>query len=258
MRVVIVDDEKHNRDGLKLLLQNWCPDVEVVGEAANAKLARSLIQTTAFDVMLLDIHMPNENGLELIESIEERNFATVFVTAYAEHAIRALKANAIDYLLKPIDAEELVAAMKKCKNALKSSTQDSNDEIFLASAKNASHMYNSQSYPKKLTIFFYNGFQIVDVTDITHMDAEGSYTVIYFQNQTSLLTSKAIKEFEEVLDPEVFFRAHKSYLVNMQYIKSYSSVDGHEIILNNNSKIPLARRRLEEFMSALANVSLKL
>lgn len=259
MKVLIVDDEKPNRDGLRIILNRHMPEITIIGEASSALEARQFIQANEINVLLLDVHMPNESGLELLESLQEQKFLTIFITAYTEYAIRALKANAIDYILKPIDSEELLKAFQKCKLILeKNAVDDHNNEIYSESLKNARQVISLNQYPAKLTIPFTNGFQIINVPEISHINAEGNYTTIFFKDLSHILTSRSIKEIEEVLDPSIFFRSHKSHMVNLHLIKSYSSLDGQEIILTNGSKIPLSRRKIEEFMTSLSQLSKKI
>lgn len=259
MNVLIVDDEQHNREGLRLILNKKCQDVIIIGEASNANEARIILSEKQTDVLLLDIHMPKENGFDLLNSLENKNFLTIFITAHAEHAIKAFKANAVDYILKPIDEDELVLAMDKCKSNLRLFYQnETNTAHYHQSVNQAIVDANSLNYPQRLTLTHSNGFQIVAIENITHLEADGNYTNIFFKNDNPLLTSKPIKEFEEILDPTIFFRIHKSTMININYLKNYSSADGHEVILNNGIKLALSRRRLEDFMVVLGNLSKRL
>lgn len=259
MKVLIVDDEQHNREGLRLILNKKFPEINIVGEVANAGEARKVLSEHKVDVLLLDIQMPKENGFDLLNSLEDRNFLTVFITAHAEHAIRAFKSNAVDYILKPIDEDELALAIQKCKSKLDLMNRSEESGIIYKQAINqAINNASNNEYPQKLTLTHSNGFQIVSVDNITHLLADGNYTHIYFSNENPLLTSKPIKEFEEILDPKLFFRIHKSTMINIHYLKNYSSAEGHEVLLTNGVKLSISRRRLDDFMNLLASLSRRL
>lgn len=256
MKILIVDDEKPNREGLKLLLAQHCPNVQVVGEAESSEQARRLLNEKDVDVLLLDINMPRENGFDLLDSLPHKKFKTIFVTAYAEYAIRAFKANAVDYLLKPIDEEELVAAIQRCSDQL---AKPINDEQLISvqeqSMNNVSYDLANKSYPKKLTLPHLYGFQIIAIDQIVYMEADGNYTNIHLLDKMKLVITKGIKEFENLLDPEAFFRVHKSALINLNYVKEYSSIDGQIAVMTNGAKVAISRRRLEEFMKAINHFS---
>lgn len=251
MNVFIVDDEKPNRDGLKLLLAKKFNDVNVVGEAESAEEARQKLAGCEVDLLLLDINMPKENGFDLLESLNHIPFLIIFITAYSEYAIRALKANAVDYILKPIDPDELESALAKCKTTLKQKLPQISQEVYVSSLLNTASDFASKKYPAKLTLPYANGFQIITVDHIIYLEAEGNYTYLYFINQERFLVTRNIKEFENLLDPNQFFRVHKSSIINLHFLKEYSSLDGHTAVLQNGVKVVISRRRVDDFMQAI-------
>ncbi len=258
MRIFIVDDEKPNRDGIKHLLQKNCPEAIIIGEADSALSARNQLKELKIDVLLLDINMPKENGFDLLASMKNINFLIVFITAHAEHAIRAFKANAIDYILKPIDEEELLAALARCKDRLLvNDYSPSEKEVYADSLVNASKIFESDTYPKKFTLPYLQGFKIILVDSINYLEADGNYTRINFINEAPMLITKGIKDFETILDPQDFFRVHKSTIVNLHTIKEYNNQDGPVLILSNGNKIAISRRRLDDFMKRINNISRK-
>lgn len=257
MKIFIVDDEKHNREGLKLLLAKHYSNAEIVGEAESAEEARSLMKGLDFDLMLLDINMPKENGFDLLTSLTQINFQIIFITAYSEYAIRALKANAVDYILKPIDIDELLAALEKCKLRLEQHPGHVLRQIYADSVLNVSRDHQ-KVFPGKLTLPYINGFQIIPVSDIIYLEADGNYTLVFCMNQEKILVTKGIKDFEILLDPDIFFRTHKSNIINLNYLKEYSSNEGHTAILQNGSRVAISRRRIDDFMAAISKHSQKI
>lgn len=256
MIALIVDDEKHNRVGLKLSIEQCCPSVHFILEADSADAARELMKSHKPDIIFLDINMPNENGFEFLNSIDAQRFAVVFVTAYSKFAVRAFKANAVDYLLKPVIEEELISAVEKCQQrfALLSNDQTPPDS-FAPNLVNLKQTLESKGYPAKLTLPHHQGFTIVETDQIIHIEADGNYSVLYLSMQGKLVVTRAIREFEFLLDPAVFFRSHKSALINLRYVKEYSSADGHFVVMKNGERVVISRRRLDEFMMAIDKLS---
>lgn len=258
LRIFIIDDEAHNRKGIKRIIEQGCNAISIVGEASSADEARQILNTLETDVVLLDINMPKENGFSFLNSMQGHHFLTVFITAYAEHAIRAFKANAIDYILKPIDESELIDAIEKCRKMLPLIASSQGWNSYSQSIHEAMKIEQEIEYPEKFTLAHSSGFHIVNVADITHFEADGNYTSIHFIAAPPLLISRPIREFEDFLNPSQFFRIHKSTIIHLKYLKSYSTSEGNEAVLSNGMKLPVSRRRLEDFMQIVNVVSRKL
>ncbi|HSP89038.1 MAG TPA: LytTR family DNA-binding domain-containing protein [Ignavibacteriaceae bacterium] len=242
IRALIVDDEFPARENLNQLLLEYCPDVTVIGKAAHAKEAKELINSLQPDLVFLDINMPGLNGFDLLESLDEKNFFLVFVTAHNEYGIQAVKANAIDYLLKPISIVELKETIKRIRKRI---TDEKSNENIKVNNKSA-----------KIVITHIKGFSIFNCEDIIRLEADNNYTKIYFKEHKPITSSKTLKDFEDILDTEKFFRIHKSHLINLNYIKEYSNSDGGIVILLDNSRLTIARRKLQEFLNKIQNQSL--
>ena len=252
MRVLIVDDEQLNRDGLRMQLQQSCPGISQIDDAGSAKAARIKLAESNYNILFLDINMPNESGFDLLQSLPDKPFCIVFVTAYSEYAIRAFKANAIDYLLKPVDTEELVAAVKKCADRMQTGESGPRDTALM---NQMAEQARSGVYPTRLTLPHQQGFNIVETSSIIWIEADGNYSLIRMDGGKQLLVTRAIREFEFLLDPTKFFRSHKSALVNLGKVREYSSDDGHNVIMSNGDKAPVSRRKLDEFMSVIDSLS---
>ena len=244
INAVLVDDEFPARENLNKLIEEYCPSIRVAGKASNAKDAKTLIEYLQPEVVFLDIQMPGINGFDLLESLEEKTFCLVFVTAHNEYGIQAVKANAIDYLLKPISIQELKQTVTKIEEFLKSRQKN---EIKIINNKTA-----------KIVITHHQGFSIYNCNDITRLEASDNYTKIYFKGIKPVMSSKTLKDFEEILDKDKFFRIHKSHIINFDYIKEYTNLDGGMVILYNDTKLSVSRRKMQEFLSKIQNQTLYL
>ncbi|HEY5125561.1 MAG TPA: LytTR family DNA-binding domain-containing protein, partial [Ignavibacteria bacterium] len=222
------------------LLSTYCPEINVTGKAASAAEAKKLIYDLKPDVLFLDINMPKVNGFELLESLYERNFLVVIVTAHSEFGIQAVKANAVDYLLKPVSIKELQMTVKKLLSVSETNIK----------TKATGDTHN------KILISHFQGFSILDVDEIIRLEGESNYTKIYLWEKKTLTVSKTLKEFEDLLPEESFFRIHKSEIINLKFLEEYSNLDGGIVTLKCGSKINISRRRLPEFIEKVKEYSL--
>lgn len=245
IRALIIDDEKKGITILKQLLQRHCPQAEVVATSSNPKEAIALIAEHKPNLVFMDIEMPGMNGFELLKSLDEINFEVIFTTAFNEYAVKAIRFSALDYLLKPIDAEELKTAVRRMETKMKSSAQKENLEQFFQNIKNL------QSPFARITLSTSEGLIVQEVKDIIYCEATGSYTTFFLKNNEKIMVSKGIGEFEELLKDHHFFRVHHSFLINMNEIKKYIRGDGGTVILSNGKEIDVAKRRKDQFLAEL-------
>ena len=234
LSAIIVDDELHGRENLKMILEMYCPEIAIAGVAESVMKAKELVNGRNPDVVFLDINMPVLNGFDFLDEYPDKSFLTVFVSAHEEFGIRAVKAGASDYLLKPINIKELKQTVKKLISLRK---KQSELEIHPA--------------PDKLLIPDTHGFNVLDTDNIIRMEADGSYTTVVMKNGKDIIVSRTLKEFEESLPKGKFFRLHKSHLIQMKYIKDYSSLSGNLVTMIDGSRIELARRKVHEFKQSL-------
>jgi Response regulator of the LytR/AlgR family len=238
IRVIIVDDEQKAVANLHHHLSKYCPQIIVVGTAHTIQEARTLISTQQFDVAFFDIQLFKENIFSLIDSLHTINFHIVFVTAFDNFAVKAFKVDALDYLLKPLDKDEIISCYKKIiKN------------IHLPTSGNISQP--AISLPRKIIIRHSEIVYVVKQTDVYYLKAKGFYTEIYFYHELkiiSVLISKPISTLEKEYDCPLFFRSHKSYIVNVQYVKHIHKTDTVDIQMNNDALIPVAKRRVSDFI----------
>ena len=249
---LIVDDEEHARENLRMLLEEYCPEIEVLSTASSVKEARVEIKKHTPKVVFLDIRMPSgSEGFELLEDIPENRFMVVFVTAFKDYAFKAFKANAIHYILKPVDIQDLRTATEKLLSAY--NIIDEEPAVFddyMTTLRNLSDSLKGEPdpYTGRLTITHARGFHIINVEDITSIEAARSCVIFHMNDGTSMSDSNVLKHYEDLLDPEMFFRVHKSHLVNLKAVVEYTHRDGHTAIMRNSQSVPIARNRVSEFI----------
>jgi two-component system, LytTR family, response regulator len=241
---IIIDDEAKGRLALREKLSAYCPQVILLAEAGNGQDALLLIQQHKPQLIFLDIEMPRMNGFEMLNALSEKDFHIIFTTAYDQYAIKAIKYAAFDYLLKPIDIEELKAAVSKADAA--ESNQTKNQVELLQQ-----NLQHPKKQLNKLAIATLEGLLFFDINDIIHLEANSNYTFIYFTDKSKITASKTLKEFEDILPESIFFRTHHSHLINLNYIKRYIKGDGGQIELQNGTYVDVSRRKKEEFLKAI-------
>ncbi len=251
MKAVIVDDEVLARENLQLLLTEFCEDVTVIGSASNIDDAEILIREKNPDVVFLDIRMPsNTEGFDLLNRFESPNFLVIFITAFKDYAIKAFNANAIHYLLKPVDIEDLQNATKKANIQLELfNTNENNKSTYQKSLETATNSIENESEEiSKITINHSKGFTIVEIKDIVNLEANGNCTMLWFKDGSRYLDTRTLKIYENILINNHFYRIHKSHLINLDFLLEYENQDGHKVVLENGTKLPIARNRLKDFL----------
>lgn len=253
LRALIVDDEEYARKNLVMMLDDYCPEIEVIGEASGKEQAKALIAATKPDVVFLDIRMPSgAEGFELLEEVEEKNFLVVFVTAFKDYAIRAFNASAVYYLLKPIDIDDLRVSVEKLVEANSVFGQDpENYTTYFRSLRNLSDELLRNKPNNRIAISHTRGLKIVEDHTITHLEASGNCTTIYFEDGTRYLDTRTLKIYEHILNPAKFFRVHKSHIINLNRLTEYVNDDGHFAVLKGGLRVPVARNRVTDFVSML-------
>jgi len=248
IKAIIIDDEQNARENLNLILQDHCSEVEVVAMASSADEARKLIKEHEPNLLFLDINMPNEDGFELLESIENKNFSVIFITAHNQFALKALKAGAIDYIEKPIDIEDLQEAVSKVGKDASSG----DNQLDFGLIKSMLEEYKNDNKSDTIAIPTISGYEIIKTEDIVHLEADESYTKIFLSNGKKCVSSMTIARYEKVLDKNTFFRIHKSHIINTRHhLKEFNRHEGNVVIMDNGSSIPVARRKLSGFVNAI-------
>ena len=244
LKAVIIDDETDAIASLKVLLEEFCTDVEIAGTASTLMDGIKLINSTNPDIAFLDIELTTGSGFDLLSYFPGRKFHVVFVTAYESYALKAIKHHAFSYLLKPIDIDELIATVQEINQ--------------LNEPPEAENIIKAGKKPKqqKISVFTSDGIIYLSVKDIIHIKAEGSYSIIYLRNDKPLMVSKNLKEFERLLESANFFRVHNSHLINLKYVEKYFKADGGRIIMADKYEIEVSRNKKDQFLSIMSNTPL--
>ena len=245
IKAIIIDDEKHCIITLQHLLAQLS-DVEVIATTQDNTIAKALIEKNEPHIVFLDIEMPHLNGFDLLQQFETLPFKVVFTTAYDQYAIKALRLNALDYLLKPIDKNDITTVIEKYKNEEINNNKEQLKNL---------HLFNNGTLQDTIALSTNKGLLFVKIEDIMYLEAESCYTHIMMNDKSKHLASKTMAAFEEVLqDNPLFFRAHKSNIVNLKYIKQYIRGEGGELIMQDGTSISLSRNRKQEFMNLFTKI----
>ncbi len=241
---IIIDDEVKGRSALRQKLKDYCPQVTLLGEAGNGTEGIKLIESVQPKIVFLDIEMPHMNGFEMLQQIRVKNFQIIFTTAYDQYAIKAIKFAAFDYLLKPIDIEELQTAVRNAEdyNAFQSTGERLETLMQNLSAKN---------HIKKIAVPTMDGLLFFNLSDIIYLQAESNYTILHFMNHPKLIASRTLGDFEEILPSDIFYRTHHSFIINLNHIKRYIKGDGGQIEMEGGHHVDVSRSKKEEFIKLI-------
>ena len=245
LKAVIIDDEHKAVKSIQLIVKEYCHNVTIVGEAYSTVEGMQVIKETKPDLVFLDVEMPQGSGFEMLEKMTERDFDVIFVTAYNHYAIKAIKFSAVDYILKPIDIYELISAVNRIDDKKKSGNTTKPDyNVLLENVKTGN--------PAKLAIPITEGIEFVEPKNILYINADRSYSEIYFTDRKKMLVSKSLMEIEELLSSPGFFRIHKSHLINLEHVKKFIRTDGGYVEMSNGDKIMISRRKKDEFIEVMS------
>ncbi len=250
IKAVLIDDEKNSRESLGKKLQMHCPEVMVVAECANGQEGLAAINLHQPDAVFLDIEMPHMNGFTMLRQLPEKNFGLIFTTAYNQYAINAIRHSAIDYLVKPVDAHELVNAVARLTDQKRKMVQQAQLEIL-------DQLLTKQQHPGNIAVATSVGLEIIAIEKILYLEATSNYTYIHTIAEKPLLASKTLKEFEDILPANLFFRIHNASLVNITAIKKYNKGEGGQVVLTDGTILDVARRRKDELLQLLLAASRK-
>jgi|SRR6218665_65479 len=250
LRAVVVDDIENIRKKNIAIIKASCPNVSVIGQADSVESGVAVIKQLSPDIVFLDVEMPDGTGFDLLQKLSPINFKVIFITGYEDFAIRAFRFSAIDYLLKPLDASDLVDAVKKAEDSL-------TKEVFDVKLSN---LFSNLERPKnlqKLILKTADKIYSVNIQDIVNCESDKNYTTFNFINAPKLVVSTNLKEYDTMLAPHNFFRTHQSHLINMAYFDHFiKSEGGNTIIMKNKTAIPLSVRKKEEFLVLLENLQM--
>jgi two-component system LytT family response regulator len=247
IKTIIIDDELNAREFLEKILKRYFADKFIIcAKCSSVDEGISSIKEYNPDLVFLDIQMPEKNGFELLKEINPANFEVVFTTAFSEYAIKAIKHSAFDYLLKPINYIDLLSTIKRFETVVKENQKEKRIELLLNNLGNTSTDF------QKLTIPTENGFTLINKSNILFAKASDNYCLIHLVDGNVITASKTLKNIEELITETYFFRVHKSFLVNLNYIKHFYKSD-MEVELLNSNRIPVSHRKKELFVKAITS-----
>jgi two-component system LytT family response regulator len=246
IRALLVDDEPRARESLKVILERYFPEVDVVGEAEGVDDAFMAIQNLKPNTVFLDINMPDGSGFDLLKRFETIDFKVVFVTAFEEYALEAIKFSALDYILKPINTNELRVAIERLTSSL-----DEKDDLAIKLKAFFANMEAASQEKKKIVLKTSESIHLVPIQTIVRCEADGNYTKVFFDNQPKLLISKPLKHFEDMLEEFGFVRVHQSHLVNINHVVRVDKVDGGVLIFADGAQVSISVRKREQLFKLL-------
>jgi two-component system LytT family response regulator len=246
IKILIVDDEKRTRDLISKMIQSFGYEVETITDGSSVETGIKAIEKHKPDLVLLDIQMPDGTGFDVIRGVKNKNFDVIFVTAHEEYAIKAIKFSALDYILKPVDPDELHIAIKKAIDGLKTKTDHKQFDAL---------QFNTQSQQRKrLVLKTHESVYVIDMENIIRCEADRNYTNFYLESGTRINVSKTLKEYESLLSGNNFMRISQSHLINLSYVERYDKMEGGSVIMKDGSQIPLSNSKKDIFFQILENL----
>ncbi|HEY9114404.1 MAG TPA: LytTR family DNA-binding domain-containing protein [Bacteroidales bacterium] len=241
LQTIIIDDELHIQQSLESMLKKYCPSVNVVAKANSVKSGLAAIQNHHPDLVLLDIRMDDGTGFDLLKKLDHIDFKIIFVTAYDQYAVKAFKYSALNYLLKPVDPEDLSDAIRKAETVI---MQDMISQLGVLEEQ--LHSENRQF--RKIILKTQESIHIVYLNEICYFESDGNYTTVFQTNGLKIILTKPIREFDDILKNQGFFRVHKSFLVNLSAISRFDKGDGGFLVMNSGDRVPVASRKKDELL----------
>ena len=245
LNAVIIEDNPHAVQLLQADLEAYCPEVKLVGIADGVVSGAKLVNRLQPDLVFLDIEMPEYNGFELLELVQRRHFQVIFTTASEEHAIRAFRFSAIDYLLKPIDPKDLQEAVKRAGRQI--GYPDERIKVL------RDHLHQPE-LSRRIALHTQDKIHLVDWKDIVRLQADGNYSLVFFANRSKLLLTRTLKDFATLLEPTGFLRVHQTHLVNLFYVQELVKTEGGFLVLKDGTEIPVSVRKRSAVLEALENL----
>lgn len=242
IKALIIEDEPGNVRIFKNLIKTYCPQVEIIGEADTVDKAYTLIQKSKPELVFLDIEIPGGNAFTLLDRLKPINFEIIFVSAYDNYTLKAIKYSALDYILKPVNIEELISAVNKVAEKINTHQLQQRFENLINNITTSKKSLQSLAVPANF------GYEFIVINNIIRCEAKGKYTYFHMNDGRKIISVKNLKEYEEMLSSEIFFRLHHAHLINVNFIKRFHKAKGI-VEMKDGMKIPLATRRKKEFLS---------
>jgi len=248
LATLIVDDEPDAVNFISSIIREYCPQLEIIGTAASPSEGVKIIHLRQPELVFLDVEMPQGTGFELLAQFPEKSFDVIFITAFNHYAIKAIKFSAVDYILKPININEFIGAVDKViQKRFSSTTRNTNYATLLENLRT--------DMPSKLAIPTSDGMEYLKTKEIVRIEADRSYSWFYLLDKRKILVSKNLKEFQELLNEQQFFRSHNSHLVNLEYVKKFIRREGCIIVMDDGAQVPLSKSRRDIFLARMRELS---
>lgn len=248
IKAILIDDDHHLRTGLKALLERYTDDIAIIGEAESVKTGIEAVQKYKPQVIFLDIHLSDGTGFDMLEKLATLGRIKahiVFITAHEQYAVKAFKFSALDFILKPVDFEELQHTIAKIKEVVNQNSSFEHIDLLLENIRKKVDNF------RRIALSTSDGIHLFDVADIIRCEAKVNYTQFYIKNHKPVLISRTLKEYEEILSEHGFERVHQSHLINLSYLKSYIRSDGGYVIMSDNSTIPIAQSKKDKLQELI-------
>ncbi|MCY1662557.1 LytR/AlgR family response regulator transcription factor [Chryseobacterium sp. SL1] len=247
MRAVIVDDERANIENLHILLNKYCPKIKIIATATQIEEAVGILGLHHPDLLFLDIQLGKRTGFDLLKQVTEKTFEVIFVTAFDQYGIQAVKFAALDYLLKPVNPDELIGAVAKASQRIQNKMQNEQLNFLIQQVQ------KPEKISQKIALQQHHEIRYVDVDEILRCEADNTYTFFFLTNGDKILISKPLKEYSDLLKPNGFLRTHQSHLVNPLFVKSWLKEDGGILLLKNGDRIPVSKSNRESVKAYLSS-----
>ncbi len=252
IKAILIDDDQNLREGMKGLLERFAPNIKIIGEADSVATGIEVMDTLKPQVVFLDIQLNDGTGFDILEQLAAKNGAIksniVFITAHEQYAIKAFRFSALDFLLKPVDPEELQKVIKKIESVLVETNDYAHIDLLLENIRKKVDNF------KRIALSTSDGIHLFEISDIIRCESEDNYTKFYIKNSKPVLISKTLKEYEELLTEHGFERIHQSHLINLNYLKSYIKKDGGYVIMADESHLPISQRKRERLQEILKTI----
>lgn len=243
IKALLVDDDESNLSGLSEKLRKHCPQVSIVGQCNSAQDGIRAIEELHPDILFLDIEMPLMNGFVMLQQLQYRDFELIFVTAYDHYAIKAIRYSALDYLVKPVEIEDLKAAVSRAETNRKNRSSHLQVELLLE------HL--QKKGPQRITIPTFDGLRFINIDDIIYLEASDNYTTIFTSTNQKFLVSRTLKDFEDILPSETFLRIHHSSIINKNFVEKYIRGEGGQVVMRNGNVLDVSKRKKSIFLQAI-------
>jgi two-component system LytT family response regulator len=248
LNIVIIEDEEKTLDFISNIINEYCSEAQIIGTASDACSAVELLQSIKPDLVLSDINLPDGTSFDILNRLEEIDFKVIFITAFEEYAIKAIKFSALDYLVKPIDPQELIATIKKASEHIERENNNLKLKALLANVRDFAEKL------KKIVLKTSDSIYIIDVQDIIRCESDSSYTMFYIKDGRKIMVSKVLKDYDELLGDSGFIRVHKSHLVNLNHINKFNKTDGGFLEMKDGSNVPVSQRKRDMILEFFENL----